>query len=624
MEKLIHFFVIIPFLGFIISLLIDKKKEGLISLLAFTTFGVNLLFSLTFAFTWLWKGMPILNYLDVTLYNADKYSFFIDFYFDKISAVYLLVGSLLSFLIAAYSRIYMHNESGYKRFFNTILFFYVGYNTIVLSGNFETLFIGWELLGVSSFLLIAFYRERYLPVKNALRVFIIYRIGDVGLLLAMWMSHHLWHENVIFLKLNDFSLVQEQLSIHSFIGIFISLCILLAAIAKSAQIPFSAWLPRAMEGPTPSSAIFYGSLSVHIGAFLLLRTFPFWEHQISIRILIFVIGLATAIITTLISKVQPTIKSQIAYSSSAQIGIIFIEISLGLEVLALIHFTGNAFMRTYQLLISPSVVNYLVREQFYNFEERVKIVTRNTFIDRIYNNLYVLSLKEWYLDIVLFKIVFNPLKKIRQFLSFIDFKNIMYFFVPLYLTGFYFAYYYPSIDIQTKNYLAVLFALIAFLMVAKAYNERSSARLTWLLVVLSHFFIDLAVTFNDHFSAKEAFVYLSGVVISGLIGYYCLYKVRAFEKHGIGLNKFHGYATQYEFFALIFLLSCLGLSGFPITLTFFGEDLILTHVKENQYVLATLISFTFIINGISVIRVFARVFLGSVERSYQRYTDLTS
>jgi NADH:ubiquinone oxidoreductase subunit 5 (subunit L)/multisubunit Na+/H+ antiporter MnhA subunit len=140
-----------------------------------------------------------------------------------------------------------------------------------MSGNFETLFLGWELLGISSFLLISFYRTRYLPVKNAIKVFSIYRIGDVGIVLAVWLSHHLWHENITFNKLLNDSLVHEHLQNHSSVGVLISLMILVSAAAKSAQFPFSSWLPRAMEGPTPSSAIFYGSLSVHIGVFLLLR-----------------------------------------------------------------------------------------------------------------------------------------------------------------------------------------------------------------------------------------------------------------------------------------------------------------------------------------------------------------
>src|SRR5882672_5199099 len=203
MTILLPFFCILPLAGYILSLLIPGKKENAISTAAYSTVGLHLLGSVLFLGFWLYKGHPALNLKDVELYTTTGYSFYIDFYFDSVSAVYLIVGSLLTFLVTFYSRYYMHRESGYKRFFNTILFFYLGYTLVIFSGNLETLFIGWEILGISSFLLIAFYRDRYLPVKNAVKVFSIYRIGDVGLILAMWMSHHLWHESVTFMELNN-------------------------------------------------------------------------------------------------------------------------------------------------------------------------------------------------------------------------------------------------------------------------------------------------------------------------------------------------------------------------------------------------------------------------------------
>ncbi len=109
-----------------------------------------------------------------------------------------------------------------------------------------------------------------------------------------------------------------------------------------------------------------------------MRTYPFWEQQFSVRILIGVLGLATTVITTGIARVQSSIKSQIAYASIAQIGLIFIEVAAGWHALALIHFAGNAFLRTYQLLVSPSVVSYLIREQFYNFSPRDRSI-ENSF-----------------------------------------------------------------------------------------------------------------------------------------------------------------------------------------------------------------------------------------------------
>jgi NADH:ubiquinone oxidoreductase subunit 5 (subunit L)/multisubunit Na+/H+ antiporter MnhA subunit len=189
------------------------------------------------------------------------------------------LGSALFTLVVTYSSVYMHREKGYARFFANVWFFYMGYTLTVVAGNFETLFAGWEVLGVSSFLLIAFYRDRYLPVKNALKVFSVYRIADVGLLLAMWMSHHFWHANVPFTVLEMHDLVREHVVDHAGMAWVIGLMLLLTAMAKSAQLPFTTWLPRAMEGPTPSSAIFYGSLSVHMGAFILIRTHALWSES---------------------------------------------------------------------------------------------------------------------------------------------------------------------------------------------------------------------------------------------------------------------------------------------------------------------------------------------------------
>jgi NADH-quinone oxidoreductase subunit L len=246
----------IPLIGFIISLLIPRRKENAISWTAYLTVGFHLLSFLCFVFFWLLARHPVINMKDLVLFQTKGYEFFLAFHFDRISAVYLFVGAFLTFLVTIYSRYYLHREHGYKRFFNTILFFYLGYNMVVFSGNLETLFVGWEILGISSFLLIAFYKDRYLPVKNAVKVFSIYRLGDVGLILAMWMSHHLWHENITFAKLANYDLVHTHLQSHSLVGIFISVMILVSAAAKSAQLPFSSWLPRAMEGPTPQVPYF--------------------------------------------------------------------------------------------------------------------------------------------------------------------------------------------------------------------------------------------------------------------------------------------------------------------------------------------------------------------------------
>ena len=149
------------------------------------------------------NGLQPVSYHLVTLYQTDHFVFAFELYYDEITAVFSIVGAFLFFLVATFSKYYMHRDQGYKRFFNTILLFAAGYNFIILSGNFETLFIGWEIKGVCSFLLIAFYRNRYLPVKNAFKAISYYRISDVSLMLAMWMMHHLTHQNISFTELGE-------------------------------------------------------------------------------------------------------------------------------------------------------------------------------------------------------------------------------------------------------------------------------------------------------------------------------------------------------------------------------------------------------------------------------------
>jgi NADH:ubiquinone oxidoreductase subunit 5 (subunit L)/multisubunit Na+/H+ antiporter MnhA subunit len=617
MESYIHYFLLIPLIGFFISLLLPSKNESLISWSVFITVGLQLHAALIFFGVWLWNGHPRINLKEVVILKTSHYEFFIDLYFDKATAVFLLVGALLTFLVTIYSRYYLHREAGYRRFFATVLFFYFGYNVVIFSGNLETLFIGWEVLGVSSFLLIAYYRDRYLPVKNALKVFSVYRVGDIGLILAMWASHHLFHENITFAKLSNYELVSDHLQNHSWIGIFISLMILVTAITKSAQLPFSSWLPRAMEGPTPSSAIFYGSLSVHLGAFLLIRTHPFWQHQFSVVILIVLIGLFTSIIATGIARVQSSVKSQIAYSSISQIGLIFVEIGLGFRDLALYHFAANAFLRTYQLLVSPSVVTYLIREQFYNFKPHAPTI-EDSWPKKLEFSLYMLCLKEWNLDAIMYRYLWYPMKWMGKQLNFLTIKGAFFYFTPVFFIGLIALYLEKNIPEEIEHYFTLPFAFIGLLMVLKAFIERTSVRMTLMMVIMNHFWIALAVSFNENFDFQETWVYLSGILLSGLVGYACLHWLKIKEAN-LNLDRFQGHSSQYPKVAGIFLLACLGLSGFPITPTFIGEDLIFSHIHEDQVLLAGVIALSFMVDGLAIMRIYARIFLGpNVKSVYER------
>lgn len=622
MEKVLELLIVWPFLSFFASLLIPKENEKLISGFTFTVVGLHFFTILGLIFFWGFNGFGYIDIKEFSLYQSQGMNFFIDFYFDYVTAVYCLIGAMLTFLVTTYSRIYLHRESGYKRFFNTILLFYSGYNLTVFAGNLETLFIGWEILGLTSFLLVAFYRERYLPVKNAYKVFSIYRIGDVGIILAMWASHHLWHENITFLKIQNYELVHDHLASHTLFGLFISMMLLTAACAKSAQFPYSSWLPRAMEGPTPSSAIFYGSLSVHLGLFLLIRTMPFWEHQIIARIMIGLVGVVTAAIGASIGRVQSSVKSQIAYASVAQIGLMFLEISLGFEKFALFHFAGNAFLRTYQLLVSPSAVSYLIKEQFYHFEPKHENIETH-FSKKIEYSLFILSIKEYNMDEILDKFMWKPLKNLGNVFRFINIRNIYYIVIPTYIIGVIILLTKYNLPPFVVNFLPELFAMIGLFLVFRAYSGRKNIFVVWTLLFMNHLWVVLAISFNEALTLHEIFFHLAGIIPSAILGYVILWQLKKKEP-SVDLNRFQGHVYEYPKMAGLFLLACLGMAGFPITSAFVGEDILFSHIEYDQVFLAFFLALGFVLSGIALIRMYARIFLGPHIKRYHAIAQRSS
>ncbi|HEX7903044.1 MAG TPA: proton-conducting transporter membrane subunit [Chitinophagaceae bacterium] len=604
MNQLLSIFILVPLLSFFVSLFFQNKQEKAISLLAQLTTGLYALATIVFAITWGANDFEPVREKLITLYKTEGFAFVIQFYYDHITAVYSIVGALVFFLVASFSRYYMHRDEGFKRFFNTLLLFLTGYNLIIFSGNFETLFIGWEIIGISSFLLIAFYRNRYLPVKNAFKVLSVYRVSDIALILAMWMMHHLTHQNISFTQLVD-AKSTAILSQHNGMAILITIMIMLAAIAKSAQLPFTSWLPRAMEGPTSSSAIFYGSLSVHIGVFVLLRTYPFWQDMTGIKIAIISIGALTGIIATLIARVQPTVKTQIAYSSDAQIGLIFIEVALGFHVLALIHFAGNAFLRTYQLLVSPSVLNYLVHHQYFHYKPNT--ATGNS---RLLNTIYTLSIKEWNLDNSLRRFAWMPFKWMGGKLNFLETRpGKLVTVVPAAIIGFVLSSE-ESFHQSIHDMLPVVSVSIALMLILYSFTSRKSSVTAWIYLTMAHFFIVTGIAANmELVNWTQVTMYASGVLLAGIIGFICLQRVYNIDKD-VSLNQYHGYVYEQRGTALLFLLAAIGLLGFPITAAFIGIDVFFTHIHADQYVLITLTALCFLFIELAAIRIYCRIFLG--------------
>ena len=608
LNQSISLFIAVPLLAFILSLFWKNRQEKPIARIVLFTKAFYLTAALVFAVLWLVNGSIPLNQKLATVYQTDHFVFAIQFYYDAITAVYSIVGAVLFFLVSTFSRYYMHRDEGYKRFFNTILFFALGYNLIIFSGNFETMFIGWEFIGLSSFLLIAFYRNRYLPVKNAFKTISNYRLSDVALILAMWMMHHLTHQNISFTQLGEAKDMALQNN-HSNMAIFIVLMIILAAIIKSAQVPFTSWLPRAMEGPTTSSAIFYGSLSVHIGVFLLLRTWPFWQEMLWAKIAIIIIGILTGVIATLIARVQPTVKTQIAYSSAAQIGIILIEVALGWHVLALVHFTGNAFLRTYQLLVSPSVLNYLVHHQYFHYHP-----PRQKPVSGTEAALYMLGIKEWNLDTIMHKYLWSPFKWLGNQFRFMRTQIIAILLILAGIAGLVISISKPSFINIDSTILSLVLMGIALVVVLFSFSYRVSALKAWFYILLAHLFVMASIGINTpHINSIEIAFYTSGIAAAFALGSYCLTRVKGID-NDISLNHYHGYVYEEKITALLFLLSTIGILGFPLTGAFLAIDVYFTYVGSGQVLTITLMALCFIFIELAAIRIFLRIFLGQHKK----------
>lgn len=623
MSIILILFIILPFLTFLGTTVFKNQQEKIISGVSNIGLFIQVISSLVFMVWWALNGFQSIEKFVFTVYNNDAFNFGFTLYYDKLTAVFSLVASILMYLVSVFSKTYMHRESGFQRFYSHFLLFNFGLNLLIFSGNFESFFLGWEIVGVSSFLLIAFYRDRYLPVKNSMKILSFYRLGDTALIGAVWFIHHLFQKNVIFSEFENKNLIFDAAThIHPLQGTIIATLFIIAASVKSAQIPFSTWLPRAFEGPTVSSAIFYGAISVHLGAFLLIRTYPLWHELAFPKYLILGIGISSAFFGTLIGMVQSTAKTQIAYSSIANIGIIFIEIALGWHIVALVHFAANAFLRTYQLLNSPSAMSYLIHQQIFNYNPDKKGPL--SFLPvKFQNTLYLLSVKEFNLDSIWFNYIWQPFKKLGRSLHFTRNPLVIGAFIIIILINIVHYFIAPvpkTIEVLFTSSFTSMLGLITILV---AWTERRSALRAWSFIGLSQLFFMLSIMQQHSFEISQILIYLSGNMGAFIGGYLSLKRVIE-KENGINLNEFHGHIYEHPRLALFFLICSLTIIGFPISPTFLGFDLLFSDIENHHKILLLFSSLTFIFLEFSAIRIYARVFLGPHKKTYHEIAHRSS
>jgi NAD(P)H-quinone oxidoreductase subunit 5 len=345
----------------------------------------------------------------------------IEFLVDRLSLAFALLSVAIAGIVSAFSNRYLHRERGYNRYFLLFTLFVTGMLLIALAGNIEVLFIGWECVGVSSTLLVAFFQDRPAPVTNALRVFAVYRISDAAMLAAAVLLSHMAGTDSLALLFSGAG-PGSVAALSGANATIIALLLIVAVAGKSALLPFSGWLPRAMEGPTPSSAVYYGALSIHAGCFLLLRSGPLLEQAPAARIVAGTLGLTTAVFAGLTTRVQSDVKSQLAYASLTQVGLIVVEIAIGWYTLAFVHIAGHASFRLLQFLSASNVLNDL-----HGIEDALgsRPAPSRGYLEavgpaRARRGLYLFAIERGFLDSILDRIVVDPFVRLARRLTRFD------------------------------------------------------------------------------------------------------------------------------------------------------------------------------------------------------------
>ncbi|HUH34339.1 MAG TPA: NADH-quinone oxidoreductase subunit L [Moheibacter sp.] len=361
MEKYIWLIPLLPVVGFFINGLgRNKLSTSLISIIGSSTVLLSFVLSvLVFFNVPSGAGAQPLIFHAFDIIHIDTLKVGFSLQIDALTSLFMLIITGIGFLIHVYSAGYMAKDPGFGRFFAYLNLFIFSMLILVMGSNFFMMFIGWEGVGLCSFLLIGFWYKKKDYVFAARKAFVMNRIGDIGFLLAMfWIYKEVGTLEYIEVFAN---VSNGQLTAVAIGGI--TLLLFLAATGKSAQIPLFTWLPDAMAGPTPVSALIHAATMVTAGIFMITRSNVLFDAAPFTRELIAWIGILTALVTATIAMRQNDIKKVLAYSTVSQLGLMFAAIGMGAYVAAVFHVMTHAFFKALLFLGAGSVIHGMKDEQ---------------------------------------------------------------------------------------------------------------------------------------------------------------------------------------------------------------------------------------------------------------------
>jgi NADH-quinone oxidoreductase subunit L len=356
---------LLPLAGFAITAVIGRRLDKQAHIIPVAAVGIAWAMSMVVAFLALTHGAPFNEEAagfghavsGYTWIPAGDFEIQANFYVDGLTACLLIVVTTIGLLVHVYSIGYMAHDPGYWRFFAYLNLFMFSMLLLVLADNFLVVFVAWELVGLSSYLLIGFWTKKRSAALAAKKAFIVNRVGDVGFALGIML---------VFASLGTLNIreVIERIGeLDHGVVLAISLLIFAGAMGKSAQFPLHVWLPDAMEGPTPVSALIHAATMVNAGVYLVARTSPIFAHAHEALVVVAGIGIFTAILAASIAMTQTDIKRVLAYSTLSQLGYMFAALGVGAFTAAIFHLMTHGFFKGLLFLGSGSVIHAVHEEQ---------------------------------------------------------------------------------------------------------------------------------------------------------------------------------------------------------------------------------------------------------------------